>query len=64
MEKIKIYCCRYVCYYEDGMPLSSSEARFRSAEERAKYLEDYDDDEIDIDTSKHEYGWEFEEEEL
>lgn len=65
MDKITVYCCRYVCGYEDGMALSSSEYVFRTAEERRKFLEeDYDEDEIDIDTGKREYGWEFSEEEI
>lgn len=64
METIKIYGCRYVCEYSDGMPLSSSEHNFRTREERAEFLSEYDEDEIDIDTDEHEYGWEFYEEEL
>lgn len=64
METIKIYGCRYVCEYSDGMPLSSSEHNFRTKEERAEFLSEYDEDEIDIDTNKNEYGWEFYEEEL
>lgn len=65
MDKIKVFCCRYVCGYEDGMALSSSEHVFRTAEERHKFLEeDYFEDEIDIDTSQKEYGWEFSEEEI
>ena len=57
-----MYKCRYVCNYEDGIALSSDEHYFKSAEERMNFLkEDYDDDEINIDTSKYEYGWEFEE---
>lgn len=64
METIKIYGCRYVCEYSDGMPLSSSEHNFRTKEERAEFLSEYDEDEIDIDTSENEYGWEFYEEEL
>lgn len=64
METIKIYGCRYVCEYSDGMPLSSSEHNFRTKEERAGFLSDYDEDEIDIDTGEYEYGWEFYEEEL
>lgn len=64
METIKIYGCRYVCEYLDGMPLSSSEYNFRTKEERAEFLSEYDEDEIDIDTSEYEYGWEFYEEEL
>ena len=63
-EKIKIYGCRYVCEYSDGMPLSSSEHIFRKEEERAEFLSEYDEDEIDIDTSNEEYGWEFWEEDL
>ena len=64
MDKIKVFCCRYVCGYEDGMALSSSEHVFRTAE-RHKFLEeDYFEDEIDIDTSQKEYGWEFSEEEI
>jgi hypothetical protein len=60
MKKIMLYCCRYVCGYEDGMALSSSEEIYATPEERRKALEeDYDDDEIDIDTEEHEYGWEF-----
>ena len=64
METIKIYGCRYVCEYSDGMPLSSSEHNFRTKEERAEFLSEYNEDEIDIDTSEYEYGWEFYEEEL
>ena len=64
METIKIYGCRYVCEYSDGMPLSSSEHNFRTKEERAEFLSEYDEDEIDIDISEYEYGWEFYEEEL
>lgn len=64
METIKIYGCRYVCEYSDGMPLSSSEHNFRTKEERAEFLSEYDEDEIDIDTGEYEYGWEFYEEEL
>lgn len=64
MEIIKIYGCRYVCEYSDGMPLSSSEHNFRTKEERAEFLSEYDEDEIDIDTNEYEYGWEFYEEEL
>lgn len=59
MNKIKIYGCRYVCEYQDGMPLSSSEHYSRTPEERLKSLKDYDRDELDIDTNCHEYGWEF-----
>ena len=63
--KIKIYGCRYVCEYQDGMALSSDEHLFKSAKERLDFLkEDYDKDEIDIDTEEEEYGWEFWEEEL
>ena len=64
METIKIYGCRYVCQYSDGMPLSSSEHNFRTKEERAEFLSEYDEDEIDVDTSEYEYSWEFYEEEL
>ena len=64
METIKIYGCRYVCEYSDGMPLSSSEHNFRTKEERAEFLSEYDEDEIVVDTSDYEYGWEFYEEEL
>ena len=65
MDKIKVFCCRYVCRYEDGMGLSSAEHIFKTAEERRKFLEeDYDKDEIDIDTNKYEYGWEFSEKEI
>ena len=64
METIKIYGCRYVCEYSDGMPLSSFEHNFRTKEERAEFLSEYDEDEIDIDTGEYEYGWEFYEEEL
>lgn len=64
METIKIYGCRYVCEYSDGMPLSSSEHNFRTKEERAEFLSEYDEDETDIDTGEYEYGWEFYEEEL
>lgn len=64
METIKIYGCRYVCEYSDGMPLSSSEHNFRTKEERAEFLSEYDEDEIDIDTNEYKYGWEFYEEEL
>lgn len=64
METIKIYGCRYVCEYSDGMPLSSSEHNFRTKEERAEFLSEYDEDEINIDTGEYEYGWEFYEEEL
>ena len=46
METIKIYGCRYVCEYSDGMPLSSSEHNFRTKEERAEFLSEYDEDEI------------------
>lgn len=63
-KKIKIYGCRYVCEYSDGMPLSSSEHIFRTKKERKEFLSDYEKDEINIDTGKHEYGWEFWEEEL
>lgn len=60
MDGIKVYVCRYVCDYQDGMPLSSSEHVFKSAKERMDYLlETYDEDEIDVDTNEHEYGWEF-----
>lgn len=59
-EPVKYYGCRYVCEYQDGMPLSSSEYIFRTKEERAEFLkDDYDEDDIDVDTSEHEYGWEF-----
>ena len=61
MDKIKIFCCRYVCGYEDGMALSSSEHIFRTKKERMDFVKDYDPDEIDIDTNEHEYGWEFSE---
>lgn len=64
METVKIYGCHYACEYSDGMPLSSSEHNFRTKEERAEFLSEYDEDEIDIDTSEYEYGWEFYEEEL
>ena len=61
MDKIKIFCCRYVCSYEDGMALSSSEHIFRTKKERMDFVKEYDPDEIDIDTNEHEYGWEFSE---
>ena len=64
MKTIKIYGCRYVCEYSDGMPLGSSEHNFRTKEERAEFLSEYDEEEIDVDTSEYEYGWEFYEEEL
>ena len=64
METIKIYGWRYVCEYSDGMPLSAAEHNFRTKEERAEFLSEYDEDEIDVDTSEYEYGWEFYEEEL
>ena len=41
------------------MPLSSSEHYARTPEELLKSLKDYDQDELDIDTNCHEYGWEF-----
>lgn len=63
-EPIKYYGCRYVCEYQDGMPLSSSEYIFRKEKERTEFLSDYDEDEIDIDTSEHVHGWEFFEGEL
>jgi hypothetical protein len=63
-ETVKVYGCRYVCEYSDGMPLSSSEHIFRTKKERKEFLSDYDKDEINIDTDKHEYGWEFWEETL
>ena len=59
METIKVYGCRYVCEYSDGMPLSSSEHIFRTKKERMDFVKEYDPDEIDIDTNEHEYGWEF-----
>jgi hypothetical protein len=47
------------------MPLSSAEYIFKSAKERKDFLlETYDEDDIDVDTSEHEYGWEFFEGEL
>jgi hypothetical protein len=46
------------------MPLSSSEEIFRTKEERDEFLSEYDEDDIDVDTSEHEYGWEFFEGEL
>lgn len=61
MESIKLYSCRYVCEYSDGMALSSSEHVFRTKKERMDFVKEYDPDEIDIDTSEHEYGWEFSE---
>ena len=61
MDKIKVFCCRYVCGYEGGMALSSSEHIFRTKEERMDFVKEYDPDEIDIDTNEHEYGWEFSE---
>lgn len=61
METIKVYGCRYVCEYSDGMPLSSSEHIFRTKKERMDFVKEYDPDEIDIDTNEHEYGWEFSE---
>ena len=64
METIRVYGCRYVCEYSDGMPLSSSEHIFRTKKERMDFVKEYDPDEIDIDTSEYEYGWEFYEEEL
>jgi hypothetical protein len=60
MDGIKYYGCRYVCEYQDDMPLSSAEYIFKSAKERKDFLlETYDEDDIDVDTSEHEYGWEF-----
>ena len=61
MKTIKVYGCRYVCEYSDGMPLSSSEHIFRTKKERMDFVKEYDPDEIDIDTNEHEYGWEFSE---
>jgi hypothetical protein len=58
-EPIKYYGCRYVCDYQDDMPLSSDEHIFRTKEERDEFLSEYDEDEIDVDTSEYEYGWEF-----
>ena len=61
---IKIYGCRYVCEYSDGMPLSSEEKLFKTEAERTEFVSEYDDDEVDIDTGNYEYGWEFWEEEI
>ena len=61
---IKIYGCRYVCEYSDGMPLSSEEKIFKTEAERTEFVSEYDDDEIDIDTGNYEYGWELWEEEI
>ena len=61
MDKIKVFCCRYVRGYEDGMALSSSKHIFRTKEERMDFVKEYDPDEIDIDPNEHEYGWEFSE---
>ena len=61
---IKIYGCRYVCEYSDGMPLSSEEKIFKTEAERTEFVSEYDDDEVDIDTGNYEYGWEFWEEEI
>lgn len=58
MESIKLYGCRYVCEYSDGMALSSSEHVFRTEKERMDFVKDFDSDEIDIDTDNEEYGWE------
>ena len=63
-EPIKYYGCRYVCEYSDGMPLSSEEKLFKTEAERTEFVSEYDDDEVDIDTENHEYGWEFFEGEL
>jgi hypothetical protein len=63
-EPVKYYGCRYVCSYEDDMPLSSSEYIFGTEEERTEFLSEYDKEDIDVDTSEHEYGWEFFEGEL
>lgn len=38
MDKIKVYGCRYVCGYEDGMALSSSEHIFRTKKERMNFV--------------------------
>ena len=46
MDKIKIFCCRYVCGYEDGMALSSSEHIFRTKEERMDFVKEYDPAEV------------------
>lgn len=64
VEPIKIYGCRYVCEYSDGMPLSSEEKLFKTEAERTEFVSEYDDDEVDIDTGNYEYGWEFWEEEI
>ena len=61
---IKIYGCRYVCEYSDGMPLSSEEKIFKTEAERTEFVSEYDNDEVDIDTGNYEYGWEFWEEEI
>lgn len=60
MEKIKVYGCRYIYEYSDGLALSSAMRLFRTRIDRLNFLfQDYESDEIDIDTSNHERGWEF-----
>lgn len=57
-----VYTADYIESYSDGMPLSTSRYEYDSPEERlADLKKDYEDDEIDIDTSEdvQDIGWEF-----
>lgn len=57
-----VYTADYIESYSDGMPLSTSRYEYNSPEERlADLKKDYEEDEIDIDTSEdvQDIGWEF-----
>lgn len=55
-----LYCTRLITHYEDGIPLGEEEYTFDSEQERLDFLkDDYEEDEIDIDVKKHEWGWYF-----
>lgn len=59
--KVKIIICKaeYVMDYDDGIALVSNTLYFPSKDKAKAQLKDeeYEDDEIDIDTDKYEIGW-------
>lgn len=57
--KKTIYTADWIDSYSDGVPLSSTEMEYESEQERLDGLKEYNKTEIDINTDRYQYGWEF-----
>lgn len=54
-----IYTADWIDGYSDESPLSSTTMEYESEEARLAGLTEYDKTEIDIDITRHQYGWQF-----